>query len=429
METFGQAARRLRGVRPLRDVARDAFLDPGYLSKIEHGKQQPTVEAARKLEQALGVDGDLIALLGPRPWHLDGGLWRPADSDRLADELATATPSAENATELAHLWLIAEPPQVTTLRSGRRIGETTVAEAEERVHKLRLLDDHVGGTETHAMVTAELEATGALLRDGAYSEALGKRLLIAVGELAQLAGWTLSDAGQHARAEQIYLLGVRAAHAGGDIPGAANNLSSLAYQVANVGDPREAETLARSAYAGARHAATATTRALLAERVAWAAARAGGTSAADRALGRVETEYSGRQPADDPIWTYWLSEEEIQIMAGRVWTELRRPLRAVPILERATAGYTDETGRETALYLTWLAESLLDAREPERAATEALKALRLSRRAGSVRADDRVALLSGRLREHAGVAEVDAFLDELAEEPEGDGPGSKQQRA
>lgn len=418
METFGQAARRLRGARPLRDVAREAYLDPGYLSKIENGKKQPTVEAARKLEQALAVDGELVALLGPRPWRLDGGLWRPADAERLAAELAHATPSAETAIELAHLWLIAEPPQVTTLRAGRRIGETTVAEAEKRVHKLRLLDDHVGGTETHAMVTRELEATGVLLRDGAYSEAVGRRLLVAVGELAQLAGWTLSDAGRHARAEQIYLLGVRAAHAGGDIAGAANNLSSLAYQVANVGDPREAETLARSAYAGARHAATATTRALLAERVAWAAARAGETSAADRALGRVEAEYSDRRPADDPIWTYWLSDEEIQIMAGRVWTQLRRPLRAVPILERATARYTDETGRETALYLTWLAESLIDAREPERAAAQALQALQLSRQAGSARADDRVTLLGRRLREHRGVADVDVFLDALAGEPE-----------
>jgi hypothetical protein len=54
-------------------------------------------------------------------------------------------------------------------------------------------------------------------------------------------------------------------------------------------------------------------------------------------------------------------------MAGRVWTQLRRPLRAVPILQRATASYGEDTGRETALYLTWLAEALLQAREVEQA--------------------------------------------------------------
>lgn len=138
-------------------------------------------------------------------------------------------------------------------------------------------------------------------------------------------------------------------------------MSSLAYHESNVGDPREADRLARSAYAGSKRAASATTRALLAERVAWAAARSGEASGAERALGTVEAEYEDRRPDDEPSWVYWLDEDQIEIMAGRVWTQLCRPLRAVPILERATAGYGEETGRETALYLTWLAESLLQA--------------------------------------------------------------------
>lgn len=99
-------------------------------------------------------------------------------------------------------------------------------------------------------------------------------------------------------------------------------------------------------------------------------------------------------------------------MAGRVWTQLRRPLRAVPILERATAGYGDDTGRETALYLTWLAESLLQANEIERAAVAAARALRLARRAGSVRAAARVGLVRQQLARFRGNTAVDAFEDE-----------------
>jgi tetratricopeptide (TPR) repeat protein len=195
------------------------------------------------------------------------------------------------------------------------------------------------------------------------------------------------------------------------VAGAANNLSSLAYQVANVGDPREAATLARSAYVGAESAATATARALLGERVAWAAARTGEAGDAERALRAVEADYEHRQPDDDPEWTYWLDEAEVEIMAGRVWTQLARPLRAVPILERATAGYGDDTGRETSLYLTWLAESLLQANEVERAADAATKALRLSRNAGSARAVDRVRELRRQLATYRGSAAVDAFED------------------
>jgi hypothetical protein len=101
-------------------------------------------------------------------------------------------------------------------------------------------------------------------------------------------------------------------------------------------------------------------------------------------------------------------------MAGRVWTQLRRPLRAVPILERATAGYGDDTGRETALYLTWLAESLLQANEIERAAEAATRALRLSRQAGSARAEERVATVRSLLRRYRGNAAVDEFEDEAS---------------
>jgi hypothetical protein len=165
----------------------------------------------------------------------------------------------------------------------------------------------------------------------------------------------------------------------------------------------------------ARHVATPKTRALLGERVAWAAARAGDVQVADTALLRVEKDYDGQQSADqDPEWVYWLSPEEVEVMAGRVWTQTRRPLRAVPILERAIEGYGDDTGRETALYQSWMAESLEQANEPDRAAAAATKALRLSRQAGSVRADDRVTLLRRKLRKHRGNAAVDAFLEESA---------------
>jgi tetratricopeptide (TPR) repeat protein len=412
LETFGQSIRRLRGTRSGSEIARLAHIDPGHFSRIQRDERPPTPELAAALDTALNAHGVLVAMLAGKPWQLDRGIWRPSESERLAGELLQRQPSAETALTLAHQWLIAEPPQVYEARAGRRIGVSMVEQVERRVHQLRLLDDHVGGTETHAMVTAELAATGTLLRDSAYREDVGRRLLVAIGELCQLAGWTLSDAGEYQRAQDVYLLGVRAAHAGGDVAGAANNLSSLAYQVANVGDPREATTLARSAYTGARGDASSTTLALLEERVAWAAARAGEPSMAERALAKVENEYGQRRGGDDPIWTYWLDEGEIEVMKGRVWTQLRRPLRAVPVLERAIQGYGDDTGRETTLYLSWLAESLLQANEVERAAAVAIKALRLSRQAGSVRADDRVSEMRKQLGKHRGTAVADVFLEE-----------------
>lgn len=424
MEAFGAAVRRLREGRgvSLRALAAVANIDPGNLSRIENGRRGslPTRPIIKALDDKLQAGGELLAHLEGGPWILDGGLWKPADSDRLAAELLVRKPSAENAGNLAHLWLISEPPQVTAAQAGRRVGIGEVRLVEARVRQLRELDDFLGGGDTYALVTGELAATATTLATCSYTEAVGKRLLVALGELCQLAGWTLSDAGHYARAERTYLLGVSAAHAGGDRAVAANNLSSLAYQEANVGDPAKAVTLAKSAYAGARHHATPKTRALLGERIAWSAARARDAQGAERALSAVEADYVGPTAADgEPSWLYWLTPEEVEVMAGRVWTELERPLRAVPILERAIAGYGDDTGRETALYRSWMAESLALANEPEQAADAATSALRLTREAGSVRADDRVTVMRRRLRKFRGNAAVDRFMDESSPGPRG----------
>ncbi|WP_433064388.1 helix-turn-helix domain-containing protein [Dactylosporangium sp. CS-033363] len=412
--TFGEAmrARREAAGLSLRALARQAHVDPGHLSRIEAGTRPPTAAVAEAVDRVLGADGALVALCGRRSgtaWRIDGEGWRRDDAEVLAAALVAAPPTPGSALRLAHEWLIAEPPQVFAVRAGRRIGADTVEQVERRVHQLRLLDDHVGGEETYELLTAEVGATAELLRTAAYAEEVGRRLLVALGELCQVAGWVASDAGRLREAERLYLAGMRASHAGGDRAAAANNLSSLSYQVANAGDPREAAVLARSASCGADGHASATARALLLERVAWAQARAGDGAACDRTLGAVERELEQRRPDEDPVWVYWLSAGEVEIMAGRCWTELRRPLRAVPILERATSGYGDEVARESALYLTWLAVALVQAGEVDRAADAALRALRLARLAHSARATDRVGEVRRALEPYRGNVLVDEF--------------------
>ena len=143
---------------------------------------------------------------------------------------------------------------------------------------------------------------------------------------------------------------------------------------------------------------------------AWAHARAGDPAACERALGEVEQ--AGTDPAaDDPTWVYWLDTDEVDIMAGRCWTELGRPLRAVPILHKATAGYGADRAREASLYLSWLAEALIQAREIDQAATVALRALELARRSDSTRAVERVGLLRRLFRPSQAVPAVAAFED------------------
>jgi len=187
---------------------------------------------------------------------------------------------------------------------------------------------------------------------------------------------------------------------------------SASAMEANIGDPYEAVLLARSASAGARGHASATSRALLSERVAWAHARAGDRRHTERALSAVESDYDRRRPADDPEWVYWLDEDEITVMAGRCYVELGLPERAIPRLTDVLSRYDTRQARETALYTSWLAEAHLLAGDLDEAAVLAGRTLELTGAVGSSRGDDRVSLLHSRLAPHRAVPAVRTFLDQ-----------------
>jgi hypothetical protein len=312
---------------------------------------------------------------------------------------------------LAHEWLSADNPQLIELNAGRRVGDSLVSTVEHRVIQLRRADDFMSGRASHGMVHQEIAATTRLLREGALTDDQARRLLAATGELAQLAAWVAVDAGLYKEAARYVQGGVLAANSAGDRPLAANIISTFSYQLTNTGDPRQGAILARTAYAGARHEATATTKALLLERVAWADAKSGDSSSCDRALGMVEANFSHASPDDDPDWVYWLNEEEIAVMAGRCYTELRRPAQAEGLLLNAIANYNNSFIRENSLYLSWLAEDYVLLNEIDRASEVATRVLDLAVRADSARSDARLQHLAKILHRYADVPSVTDFLE------------------
>jgi transcriptional regulator with XRE-family HTH domain len=290
---------------------------------------------------------------------------------------------------VAHEWLVEDSPVTVQMSAGRRVGAGLAADLERRVIELRHLDDVIGGTDLLPLARKELADAQAVVQEASYSDETGRRLLTVVGELAQLAGWVASDAGQYLEAQRIYLSGVTAARAAGDHVLAGQLLSSLSYQLANVGDPADAALLARSAVTGVK-TATPTVRALLLERVAWASARARDRDGARRALDAVDDSYAAGSPGiEEPEWVYWLDRREIDVMAGRCLIELGDPVSAEPLLSHAIASYAPEHVREVALYRTWLAESyaragMVDASRSmlglARAAANTVRSARLERR-------------------------------------------------
>jgi tetratricopeptide (TPR) repeat protein len=309
------------------------------------------------------------------------------------EDSAHSQPADDSAEPLrvAHEWLVSDSTATVHLAAGRRVGASLAHELEQRVVTLRHLDDVLGGRDLLPVVRRELAAVKDVLASASHAERVERRLLTVAGELAQLAGWVASDAGQYREAQRHYLWGVTVAEAAGDRVLAGQLLSSLSYQMANVGDPGEAVLLARSAAKGAEHA-TRVARALLLERVAWASARRKDREATRRALDAVQAAYQARSPSQpEPAWVYWLDQKEIDIMAARCLIELGEPSAAEPLLNATLAAYPVEHAREVALYRTWLAESYARAGEWD-AAGDTLERVRQSTYAvGSARVEHRIA--------------------------------------
>ncbi|MGM1077024.1 hypothetical protein ACS0VI_12395 [Streptomyces sp. H28] len=289
---------------------------------------------------------------------------------------------------------------------------------KQRVHGLRLADDFLAGGDLMRPALREFRKAIRMFRETSHSHLTGRQLLIQIGELAQIAGWIASDAGQHAEAERIYRLGLSAATQAEDRTLAGNLAGSLAYQLSNTGREAEGITLARAALDGAGQNAPPKARALYLDRVAWAHTKGGGpenAQAAMRALGEASEALSAdSEEAEDPAYLYWVDAGELQIMEARVFTELRRPLRAVPILREVLGRYNQTHTREFALYLSWLAVAYADANEPEESAAVAERVISLSADVASERTAERVRVILARLAEYADVPEVRAVLNSAA---------------
>lgn len=295
----------------------------------------------------------------------------------------------------------------------RHIGMSEVTHLKQRVHALRLADDVLAGGDLIRPALRELRSVVKLYRESTHTADVKRQLLIQIGELAQIAGWIASDAGQYAEAERIYRLGISAARQAEDHTLTANLAGSLAYQMSNTSRESEGLVLAQAAVNEAGNDAPPKARALYLDRLAWAHTRLGEAQPAMRALANASEAFAEDNTGTEaPDYLYWVDTGELQIMESRVYTELRRPLRAVPLLQEVLARYDATHTRELALYLSWLAVALADANEPEEAANVAARMIAISSEIASERTAERTQVVLRRLQEHADVPEVAAVLAE-----------------
>nr|MDT0665796.1 XRE family transcriptional regulator [Micromonospora sp. DSM 115978] len=184
----------------------------------------------------------------------------------------------------------------------------------------------------------------------------------------------------------------------------------LAYQTGAT-DRRPALELAVTSCQVAGADAPSKVRALLYDRLAWAHAITGDAREAERALGITEAALGEDAGEPQPDWAGWVDRDELEIMTGRCWAELRRPLRAVPVLEGVLGRFDETRARDKSLYLSWLADAYLAADEIEQAAVAAERILDISVGVASVRPRQRIMPVLRQLDPYHALPRVRETLD------------------
>ncbi|MDX3497853.1 XRE family transcriptional regulator [Streptomyces turgidiscabies] len=394
-------------------IAAECDIKPERVGVLARGQGSVTTfEKVARIADALRIPGHMLGL-APRQWEESAGphhvFPRPvhsATTDGDGDEVRRR----EFIRTSAGTGLAVGLPELSRPRAGRRIGSDFPERLRERTTRLRRLDDVLGGGDTYRVYLGEYQATKALVRDSTCSEGTYKALLSVLSEQAQQAGWAAFDSGRHHDATGLYEASHTTAVEAEDTELAGNALAFLAYQAVSGDRQAGIDTAARSCATAGPDAAPRV-RALLEERLAWAYAVAGLADETERALVAAESALAEIDDAPQPDWTAWVDQNELRIMTGRCWTELRRPLRAVPALETALAEYDDAHARDKSLYLSWLADSYIEAGEIEQAAAATSRALDLAAGVASVRPRERLAPVLRRLGNHRALPVVAETLE------------------
>jgi transcriptional regulator with XRE-family HTH domain len=218
---------------------------------------------------------------------------------------------------------------------------------------------------------------GALVRDGLYlyhrarrmldeadySEATGRQLMSAAGELAVCAGWLAYDANQQNVARELYSEACLLADQSGDDGLAIRAMEKMSLQSAYLahkkglpGRAREAVRLSVRATDLARHDPSPQLHALLATREAVAHAAAGDSQGFTGAITRAWREVDRGFADDAPGWLRFVDSSAITALEGRGRSYLGDPAAAAPLYRRSLEATLRPRG--SAIYRAGLAAEL-----------------------------------------------------------------------
>jgi tetratricopeptide (TPR) repeat protein len=312
-------------------------------------------------------------------------------------------------TAVALRWLL-DPGRVAACLRGDRVTDALLNDFTQVTDGLRRMDDKIGGGKLLPTVREQLRLAVELLKNGSYTEAVGKRLHAQAAELGRLAGWVIYDGGNEALAQRYLMVALRNAHVSGDRAIGANILAFLSIPAAHSSNPQDAVDLARSGLQAASTLTPAVAGSLYV-RLANAAAHLGDAYTVKRSLDSAAELLHRSNPDEEPDWIYWFDQTQFNALAGQTALRLKRFTEAETHLRGAVALFRSDFSRERALFTCDLAKARLGAGSLEHACSTAGDAAVAIRRLNSKRVQNRLAEFRQALTPYANTKAVRDFDD------------------
>ena len=241
------------------------------------------------------------------------------------------------------------------MRQARAITHGHAVKVRALLPELYKLDDQTGGSAVSDITLWCLQEVDTLLNHSEYGEAAGRELVLAYGELAEMAGWLEFDAGRTMTAQYQFGEALRAAQLADDLNLEVLILASMIMLARGRGRPREAVQLSQLAQRRASGWGTTRLMSLLAVREAIGWAQEGDSSAAQSAMNRALHTFDPKPAVDDPAWLSFYTPAELLALQASMSSYLGRSTQAAAQFHMSLQALGPGYQRNRALYSARLA--------------------------------------------------------------------------
>lgn len=423
-------ARRASGL-PFSRFASLAGFSESHLRNIENGHRSANLPVVQAYDRVLVTGGRFVAAFaltsvvpGPDgdlgvPWDKRGtlaaltGLLNGGGVDR---RTFTAASGAAALTVLAARWRGALGSSGPLAATGtRQVTPELAAHIGERLDHLRHLDDEQGSGDLARLAEGELALIVRLLRNGTYTDKTGRQLYSLAAEACRQAAWDHFDQDNQPAARSYFETALRASATANDPVTGAYAMSFAAVQCYSTGQPEQAVSLLETAAGSLGRNATPRMRAMLMARSARAVSKTGSIPGCAHLLHQARTALDQGSRPDDPPFLYWVSQGEIEMIAGSSALDLGDPAQAIRCFEAAMAADyrgDDQYPRSHAIYLARAAEAHLALHDLDAAMEKAAHAVRCLGGVDSARSSSAITGLRTKLAPHSRARVVQEFLEQ-----------------